>query len=247
VFPNNPLLPIPPTALIGRVIGSQDTELFASSGRTTITEWARALALVDRTFSSFSRIVDFGCGCGRTIRHLRPILHSSQELVGLDVDGEAISWLVENYPLVIGHKLDLYPPCALGSGSIDLVLNQSVFTHLPEDAQFAWLQELHRIARSDALLLLSFHGQSVWQDFRAALLAQARVDDATQLDRDYQSKGFVYMRGRSDLEQALPDYYGSTLHSIEYVTREWSRWFVIVAWLPRFSLQHQDVIVLRKR
>jgi SAM-dependent methyltransferase len=240
------LTPTPPAPLIGRVIGSESAELFASSGTATISEWTRVLAVAERTFRDFPRIVDFGCGCGRTIRHLRPLLHDSQELIGIDVDREAISWLTDNYPSVIGHSIATHPPCALGSDSVDLVVNQSVFTHLPEEAQFAWLAELHRIVKPGGFLILSFHGRSVWEGLEAPLRAVGKIPEAEELANALRTKGFHYTRGRNSLEQALPEYYGVTLHSIDYVAREWSRWFSIVVWLPRFSLKHQDVVLLRK-
>jgi SAM-dependent methyltransferase len=243
----NPLAPIPPVSLIGRVIGSENAELFVSSGKATISDWSRALALIQRTFRDFPRIVDFGCGCGRTIRHLRPMLQDSQELVGMDVDCEAVTWVAHNYPTVIGHTISTHPPCALGSGSVDLILNQSVFTHLPEDAQFAWLQELHRIAKSDAFLILSFHGLSVWEALESPLRANGNIVEAEELRAAYNTRGFHHTQGRNSLEQALPEYYGVTLHSIDYVIREWAKWFSIVAWLPRYSLGHQDIVLLRKQ
>src|SRR3954447_2624885 len=126
------LEPLPPAALMGRVAGSDETSAFAASGHRTVSEWARALGLVEKTFHDFPRIVDFGCGCGRALRHLRPRLKDTQELIGLDVDGEAIKWMSENYKNIVSVKLDEWPPSPIQTDSVDLIVNQSVFTHLPE-------------------------------------------------------------------------------------------------------------------
>src|SRR5687767_14532452 len=60
-------LPIPPAALRYRVHGDFDLDSFLATGRQCSQDIRDALARVDRDLSSFERVLDFGCGCGRTL------------------------------------------------------------------------------------------------------------------------------------------------------------------------------------
>ena len=92
--------PLPPEALRRRVSGTADPGWFERSGLATLAEWRRALALAGASLEAAGSIVDFGCGCGRVLRHLQPLLRPEQQLVGLDVDAEAIAWLQTALPRV---------------------------------------------------------------------------------------------------------------------------------------------------
>lgn len=240
------LQPLPPAHMRGRVAGNEAANWFEVSGLRSVVEWERALSVAWKTFRDFPTIVDFGCGCGRTLRHLRPRLAIGQQLIGADVDQEAVEWVAKNYRNVKAIKLDLLPPSALQAKSVDLIVNHSVFTHLPEDVQLAWLDELHRVLKTGGFLLLSFQGAKVANDFFAHLVAEGHAEAAEDFKKRYSEYGFFHVRGRGVFEQALPEYYGSTYHSIEYIQEKWLRWFRCLAWLPVFALDHQDVLLLQK-
>jgi SAM-dependent methyltransferase len=246
MFDNEALFPLPPGELVGRVSGSAELNQFALSGRRTMQEWAEALQVTGKKFEDFPRIVDFGCGCGRVLRHLRPNLGRHQELLGVDVDAEAIAWVSQAYPGIKAEVLNLLPPSSIDSDSIDLIVNQSVFTHLPEDVQLAWLAELWRILRPGGIAVLSFHGRKVWREFCASLATNEREQEIPVLTSRFLRRGFFYVQGRSLQETALPEYYGSAFHTIAYIEEEWLRYFKLRAWLPVASLGHQDILVLEK-
>lgn len=242
----SPLLPLPPKELVGRVSGSEDITQFAELGAMTLDNWARALNSINKTFNDFQNIVDFGCGCGRVLRHLRPNLRSDQNLIGMDVDAEAIEWVSNSYPTITAIALDLMPPSSLADSSIDLIVNQSVFTHLPEDVQYAWLTDLHRILKPGGIAVISFHGRKVWREYCRDLIAANRGDEAVVQSESYYKRGFYYVQGRTSLEIDLPEYYGSAFHAINYIEECWSKYFKIQSWLPVASLNHQDILVLER-
>jgi SAM-dependent methyltransferase len=104
------------------------------------------------------RVLDFGCGHGRT---LRQFIEEPQraELWGCDIDEPSIRWLEHNLcpPLsVLSHGEE--PPLPLESGSFDLIWALSVFTHLT-DGWSSWLLELRRLLKPDGLLLASFNAE----------------------------------------------------------------------------------------
>lgn len=135
--------PIPPLDLIRRVVQPFPPE-HAEGERTAFDEQSvpqliqleRALAVVGREFSDFERLLDFGCGPGRYIRHLGPLAETT-EINGADIDPSMIEWMRENVPYgqfeVVPHE----PPTSYDDGHFDLIMNHSVFTHLPEPLQDA--------------------------------------------------------------------------------------------------------------
>lgn len=82
-------------------------------------------------------------------------MNPNQKVIGLDPDGEAIQWINSAYnnQQIQGIALDNNPPIPIEDGIADLIVSHSVFTHLPENAQFAWLNELSRVLKNDAILI----------------------------------------------------------------------------------------------
>jgi SAM-dependent methyltransferase len=125
------------------------------------------------------------------------------------------------------------PPTQYADASFDLVYALSVFTHLPEAMQFAWLRELARITQPGGYLLLTTHGPSLFdrlpESDRAAALGT----------------GFAYIdAGGTD---GLPDFYQTAFHTPEYVQDTWSEFFEIVEIVEQGVDNHQDIVVCRKR
>lgn len=103
------------------------------------------------------RVLDFGCGAGRTLRHF---LREAEvcEVYGCDIDQESIEWLQQHLcpPLRVIQNAEV-PPLPLAEGSLDLIWAISVFTHLT-DHWSSWLLELHRLLADDGLLIATFNG-----------------------------------------------------------------------------------------
>ena len=242
------LSPMPPQALRERVSGSSDEVWFDKSGALTVGEWSRALASQGLRFRDFQTIIDFGCGCGRAIRHLQQQIGSDQKLLGLDPDGEAIAWIQSSLPKIAAHVLnDLPPSPAINDASADLILSHSVFTHLPEDVQFAWLAELSRMLKPGGTLIASIHGAKVVTEYTRSLIDLGMTDASNHVTFTMKEKGFCHIVGKNAFEAVLPSYYGAAFHDISYIVKHWSNDFEIKAWLPTFALNHQDVLVLRRR
>jgi methylase of polypeptide subunit release factors len=58
-----------------------------------------ALGLIDTRLSDYPRILEWGCGCGRILLHMKD-LANQVELYGVDIDAEAIEWADHNIPWV---------------------------------------------------------------------------------------------------------------------------------------------------
>ena len=239
-----PPYPLPNVDLIWRVAGHRSPEEFERSGRQSVHDIERALASVDARLSWFDRVLDFGCGCGRVLRWLDD-LAAATELHGVDIDEEAIAWVRESLPFVQAHVGPHLPPLDFPDGHFDLIVNHSVFTHIDEAYQDAWLEELRRVAKPGGLVLLTVSGEHPFEglesDWRRA------GADPRRLRRRFEAEGIVYIEDDDWVGGPFPDFYHSTFHGPWYVFAHWRRWFEVRAYLVRGALDFQDLIVLRPR
>lgn len=131
--------------------------------------------VVTRCLTRYSRILDIGCGCGKTARTL--VYHPYvQQYVGFDVIRDNVEWCERSVaPLTEGrftfHHLDVYsgaynPAGKLrgtgvvfpaGDGAIDFAFAASVFTHLLEDDARHYLHEVKRVLAPGGVFLPSIH------------------------------------------------------------------------------------------
>ncbi len=227
------LRPVPPTELRVRVGGWDDPDHFLGVGRKIFWDVKRLLRAAGKTLSEFASVLDFGGGCGRLTRHFIPA--PGQRIVGCDLDPESIAWCQANLArdgveFVVN---DPAPPLPFAASSFDLAIAISVFSHLPEDLQFAWLDEMARVVRSGGLLLVSVHGDSLLPPETPASTRQALARD-----------GFLYAKGFGT--PGLPDFYQTAYHRAEYIRDKWQCGFRLLLELPRGINNHQDAYVLQR-
>ena len=229
-------IPVPPPLLRHRVHGTFDTS-YLEVGRRCAQDIRDVVASVGRNLSSFESILDFGCGSGRVIRHFHD-LPPSCRLHGTDIDAESIRWCQKNLRFAQFDTNGAMPPTGYADDSFEFVYGISVFTHLNEDMQFAWLEELKRITTPQALLLLSVHGRAdlpQWSEDDRAVIAE---------------RGFFYKVTESTafrLHRSQPDYYQRAQHTRTYVEERWSRLFKVLAYVEAGINRHQDAVLLGNR
>jgi len=234
---------LPGSDLRWRVAGHPDDVWFWKSGGVSIANIGTMLSIVGRSFTDYSRALEFGCGCGRMLLHLRDV-GEKVELHGVDIDAEAIAWAQAHIPWVRCAVNDGLPPLAFPDAHFDLVFNQSVFTHLDERYQDAWLAELRRIVKPGGDLVLSVSGEHPFSQ-----LLKAHRDagaDPGPLMETYRTKGIVFVEDDGWKGGPFPDFYHSTFHAPWYVFQHWSRYFDIKAYVVRGSLDFQDYLLLRR-
>jgi SAM-dependent methyltransferase len=187
--------------------------------------------------------MEWGCGCGRILRNVPPPV-APKRLYGNDIDRDALAWVDENLPWVETSRTDGMPPLPYADNSFDLIFNHSVMTHLDEDYQDAWLAELHRVVRPGGIVTLTVSGQHAFQMFLDTLPpdSAARAIHVEKL----REQGIDFI-DQDNWASEFPDFYHTTFHSAEYIFRHWSTILDIRAYIPRGSLDYQDMIVLQKR
>ncbi|PWT94737.1 MAG: hypothetical protein C5B55_02270, partial [Blastocatellia bacterium] len=137
---------LPPSEMRYRVSGSPHAEDFVVVGKKCAADLRSALKKVNVELGSFGQILDFGCGCGRTLIHMKALAPQAQ-FSGTDMDSEAIKWCQQHIDFASFSFSKERPPMEYAADSFDFIYAISVFTHLDEDHQFCWLQELRRIAK----------------------------------------------------------------------------------------------------
>lgn len=146
----------PPDALATRVGGSPESY-------HDIAEYHReriiSLLPSDWTWDG-KRILDFGCGPGRTLSEFS-VDAQRAAFFGCDIHAESIAWASVNLPQFTFIRNEEHPPVELPSGSFDLVFGVSIFTHLTEYWS-GWLAEVHRLLRPGGLAIFSFLGEAMW-------------------------------------------------------------------------------------
>jgi ubiquinone/menaquinone biosynthesis C-methylase UbiE len=229
-----PFAHVPPAALRFRVHGDVELKSFLETGRQCSRDIEESLRQVGRELSSFRRVLDFGCGCGRTLLWLMPSARQS-EFAGTDLDKQAISWCRRSLDAGTFTVNGELPPLPYPDNSFDLVYAVSVFTHLEEELQFRWLAELHRVASQGAFVVVTVRGRY--------FLRQLRERDLAVLHE----AGFVFSRISNQFRDIFPAWYQTATHTEEYVRERYSEYFEVVRYLPESMDGCQDVVVLRKR
>lgn len=106
------------------------------------------------------KILDWGCGPGRVIRHLPQYVSDNCELFGTDYNEKYVTWCSQNIPGVTFKKNGLQPPLPFDSETMDVVYGLSIFTHLSEEMHFAWFEELMRVLKPSGILFITLHGDA---------------------------------------------------------------------------------------
>lgn len=173
------------------------------------------------------RVLDFGCGAGRTVRHfLRDAAQA--ELWGSDIDGPSIAWLRQNLspPLHVTQN-GSEPPIGFEYGTFDLIWALSVFTHLTDNS-LPWLLELHKLLKPGGLLIATYMGRWNGEVF-------------THEPWDDDQVGMTVLRHHQGWEEGGP----MVLMSDWWVRAHWGRAFEIVEVLPQ--MHGQTWILMEKR
>lgn len=226
-------LALPPLRLVTRVgvaDGAEPMAFYLEEGR-------RLREVIDGVLPegwswAGKRVLDFGCGSARVLRHFAGEAADAQ-FSGCDIDESSIEWATKHLsPPFRFFSNDQKPPLELDSDSLDLIWAMSVFTHI-SDTWAEWLVELHRLLAPGGRLLASFLGEGMWE----ALLGEPYRE---------QEVGMVVSR-----KWQGPD--ARVFHSEWWLREHWGRGFEVEQVLrpPKLAsggpaITH-SYIVLRKR
>ena len=159
-------VPVPPSGLVFDVIACRWRAVYLDSGAVIVDDMLETLREAGVEPQSFGSVLDFGCGCGRLIRHIRK--HTKAALHGSDYNPELVAWCSANLDFAEFSTNTLAPPLEYTDASFDYVYARSVFTHLEEELFRGWVEEMGRIIRPGGILYATMHGEQLAQGLPAA-------------------------------------------------------------------------------
>lgn len=229
-------LPVPPFELASRVgcleWADDPTSVYEAVGRETKDQMLAALP--DGYSLEGRRLLDFGCGAGRTLRHFVADAVGA-ELWGCDIDQPSIEWLKQNMspPLHVFANAEA-PPLDQPDGKFDLILCVSVFTHLTRHWS-EWLLEMHRLLAHGGLLLATYMGRGFSQEIANEEWNEDRV-------------GMMVLAPGQSWDKGGP----MVFHSPWWLRAHWGRAFEVVSLTEAgFAVPDPDrgqgLVVLRRR
>ena len=227
---------IPPAKLRYRVHGDLQSSAFLNVGKAVANNIKNQVRWCGIEFKDFQSVLDFGCGSARVMRYFIAE-YPGKHYTGIDIDEELIGWCKNNIENVNWLQTQPFPPTELPAGSFDFIYGISVFTHLDQAYQKAWLKELRRIIKPDGAIFLSTHGET----YRKSL----------ELDRnqvlEFEEKQFLFITRESDKYRldGLPDFYQTAIQTQSQISRDWTEDFEIIGFFEGAVNQIQDAVILK--
>jgi SAM-dependent methyltransferase len=221
--------PIPSSKLLIYVNGTPDIRWFLQTGYLAAESMVRALKDSGINIKNCKSILDFGCGCGRVIRHLNFLKNS--QLHGTDYNPTLVNWCQENLPLAKFQTNQLSPPLAYEDSKFDLIYAFSVFTHLPEELQYSWRDEILRMLKPGGTLVMSTNGEYYFNDL-------------SPKEQDLFREGKIVIRGG----KVAGSNFCNTYYSTRYVRQTFGEGFSSLNFFPQGARgnPYQDLFVLKK-
>lgn len=191
--------PAPSARLVFLIIAVPWAAEYFDSGKEISGEIKTSLTKNNIDLRSFNAVLDFGCGCGRIIRHFASF-SDTVHLYGSDYNPELIQWCAAHLPFAAFRTNTLAPPLRYENSMFDFLYARSVFTHLSVELQKQWMIEFSRILRSGGYLYFTTHGDSTFLNLSAAERIMLERDGILTVNRDsegdnkcatYQTKKFV--------------------------------------------------------
>lgn len=154
---NNPDVKLPPDYLIYESFQIDYTKYYTQGINTAkwVSDYFRKhIDLKDK------KILDWGCGPGRVIRHLPPVIGNSCEYYGTDYNKQTIDWCSKNLTKINFNWNSLEAKLPYADNFFDVIYGISIFTHLSEQLHYDWYNELHRILKPNGILFLTTQGDN---------------------------------------------------------------------------------------
>jgi 2-polyprenyl-3-methyl-5-hydroxy-6-metoxy-1,4-benzoquinol methylase len=226
---------VPPPSLrlkVGGGLSEISRQTFLTAGKEGAEQIENILqSQLERKLSSFHDILDFGCGCGRILNWLNR--RSNANHYGTEIDKQAIEWCKNNLKSAWFSLNKPFPPLDFSSESFDFIYSISVFTHIDEEMQHAWIRELHRVLKPKGILLISVLGRSACKimpkDIRYRL----------------ESQGFVFVK-LDIMKGILPNWYQLSFHTEEYIRRNFGTCFKLLSFMEDEN-GNQDIALFEKK
>jgi len=237
-------LPIPPKDFwLGYPI--ETPEEYLAWGREQIRKMKDILEASGLSLEqgSRSRVLDFGCASGITMRWLYDFARAG-EVWGVDILGDWVVWCQQHLsPPFKFVTTTSYPHLPFEDRYFDLVYAFSVFTHIADLAE-AWLLELKRILRPGGRLYVTIHDNTTirrWlaEDWGRKILGP--LEEETHFtSSDFAMFSVNRAPGPGGEGQA------QVFYDIDYLQQDWGNYFEIISIHPEVY-GTQTAILMKKQ
>ncbi|HWS56165.1 MAG TPA: methyltransferase domain-containing protein [Pyrinomonadaceae bacterium] len=184
-------------------------------GKTHVSRMLEIVYASGFSFEAGDRVLDFGCGAGRMIRHLED-LSETCEIWGTDISAEHIYWCKQHLsPPFYFATTTKVPHLPFEDGSFRLIYCGSLFTHI-DDLADAWLLELRRILAPDGRLYLTIHDNHTIELFESGRYDSTeliRLVRSAEIYRESKDSFGMFTIGRDNESQVFydTDYFSKTV------------------------------------
>lgn len=146
------------------------------------------------------RILDWGCGPGRIIRHLPSVINNGCSFYGTDYNEQSIAWCSKHIHEVHFNTNQLEAKLPYENDFFDVIYGISIFTHLSESMHYNWFNELYRILKTGGILFLTTQGanflvklnQTEKKNFQSGkLVVRGKVKEGHRTFSAFQPKSFM--------------------------------------------------------
>jgi ubiquinone/menaquinone biosynthesis C-methylase UbiE len=104
------------------------------------------------------KILDWGCGPGRIIRHMPELIDDSADIYGTDYNFKSISWCQKNLTGISFNHNSIEAKLPYKNDYFNIIYGISIFTHLSEEMHYKWFDELYRVLKPGGILFVTTHG-----------------------------------------------------------------------------------------
>lgn len=178
------------------------------------------------------KILDWGCGPGRIIRHIPDLLDEKSEVFGTDYNAKSIDWCKNHLTNIHFNHNSLEAKLPYEDGFFDALYGISIFTHLSEKMHFEWLFELYRVLKPNGLMYLTFQGDNY-------------LSKMTPSEKEKYEKGELVVRG--NVTEGHRTY--SAFHPTPFVKELFKEMDILehIVQKPMDGWVPQDVWIVRKK
>jgi len=153
----NPDIKLPPDYLIYESFRINYKKYYTDSidsAKWLVSHFNKYVELKDK------KILDWGCGPARVIRHLPSIIGSNCTYYGTDYNKRSIDWCTQNITDAEFNCNSLSASLPYQENFFDIIYGISIFTHLSEQLHSDWYEELYRILSPNGIMFLTTQGDN---------------------------------------------------------------------------------------
>jgi len=147
-----------------------------------------------------ARVLDWGCGPGRVVRHMQKAIGSESSFYGTDYNKNSIEWCSKYLKDVEFNLNSLEAKLPYETGFFNVIYGISIFTHLSEQMHHDWYKELVRVLKPNGILFLTTQGDNFLSKMteeeitayeKDELVVRGKVKEGHRTYSAFHPKGFM--------------------------------------------------------